>query len=134
MDLDLLSDPVAVRDHALVMAQEHYSMEDLLIPAPRSIAVSFQIEIIDYLLTSQLLAQLMLVATAQDFKLKESGQYKYVRYPGSFRACLVQVRLSAPFILANVEDRFQTVDTMHLLRLIKTCGTYQSMLHEFLSA
>lgn len=53
--------------------------EQFLLPAPTSIAI---------------LGQLMAIATKKDFSLDKKipeGGFKFVKYPGSFRACLVQI-------------------------------------------
>ncbi|KNE57374.1 hypothetical protein AMAG_03096 [Allomyces macrogynus ATCC 38327] len=66
------------RDTALSLCVDS-PWEDYLSPAPMCIA---------------LLGQLQLVATKRDFSIKESapiGGFQYVKFPDSFRACLVQV-------------------------------------------
>ncbi|KAJ3365378.1 hypothetical protein GGF31_008563 [Allomyces arbusculus] len=66
------------RDNALVLAVDT-PWEDYLSPAPMCISI---------------LGQLQLVATKSDFNIKNSaplGGFKHVKYPDSFRACLVQV-------------------------------------------
>uniref|UniRef100_A0A4W3JK35 Uncharacterized protein n=1 Tax=Callorhinchus milii TaxID=7868 RepID=A0A4W3JK35_CALMI len=66
------------RDTELVM-QPHANWEQFLIPAPISIAI---------------LGQLVAITSADDFALSPEGSgrsYRFLRYPESFRACLMQL-------------------------------------------
>ncbi|KNE63313.1 hypothetical protein AMAG_08452 [Allomyces macrogynus ATCC 38327] len=66
------------RDNALQLAVDA-PWEDYLSPAPMCIAI---------------LGQLQLVATKRDFSIRDSaptGGFQHIKYPDSFRACLVQV-------------------------------------------
>lgn len=75
---DLSKPSIRARDGMLVLALET-SWENYLSPAPMCIA---------------LLGEVQLVACSKDFSIKESaptGGFQYVKYPDSFRACMVQV-------------------------------------------
>ena len=62
---------------ALLMMSPGMNWGEFLTPAPMSIA---------------LLGQLMLIAGEKDFSLsKPEKGFQFIRYPESFRACLVQV-------------------------------------------
>ncbi|CAG2194429.1 unnamed protein product [Mytilus edulis] len=67
------------KDLTVLKVDSMCNWEQFLMPAPTSIAI---------------LGQLMAIATKKDFSLDKTipeGGFKFVKYPGSFRACLVQI-------------------------------------------
>ncbi|XP_078392646.1 uncharacterized protein LOC144676001 [Cetorhinus maximus] len=66
------------RDNMLIM-QPYANWEEFLMPAPMSIAI---------------LGELIIISSVSDFPVNKhtpDRQYKYIKYPESFRACLMQV-------------------------------------------
>ncbi|KAG7455934.1 hypothetical protein MATL_G00246260 [Megalops atlanticus] len=67
------------RDDTKILMQPYANWEDYLTPAPISIAI---------------LGELVFISSNVDFSIRQGapeGGFKYVKYPDSFRACLMQV-------------------------------------------
>ncbi|KAJ8007850.1 hypothetical protein DPEC_G00098470 [Dallia pectoralis] len=67
------------RDDTAILAKAHANWEEYLTPAPMSIAF---------------LGELVFISSKQDFSIKAGGPiggFKFLKYPDSFRACLLQV-------------------------------------------
>ena len=74
-----LSKPQDVREEMALVMAPYANWEQFLVPAP---------------LTITILGQLMLISTQKDFSLANRAPkdgFEHLRYPDSFRACLVQV-------------------------------------------
>ncbi|XP_041059733.1 uncharacterized protein LOC121286762 [Carcharodon carcharias] len=101
------------RDNMLIM-QPYANWEEFLMPAPMSIAI---------------LGELIIISSVSDFPVNKhtpDRQYKYIKYPESFRACLMQVSNQGwkSFNLAHtnmdqVRLHSQSVPT-HLKNTVKT--------------
>ncbi|XP_056619161.1 uncharacterized protein LOC130433361 [Triplophysa dalaica] len=68
-----------MRDQTKLMMQPYANWEEYLTPAPLSIAI---------------MGELIFISSVTDFSINKNppeGGYKYIRYPESFRACLMQV-------------------------------------------
>ncbi|XP_035283604.1 uncharacterized protein LOC118232634 [Anguilla anguilla] len=67
------------REDTKLLMQPHANWEEYLTPAPMSIAI---------------LAELIFISSNTDFSIRKGGPeggFKYIKYPDSFRACLMQV-------------------------------------------
>ncbi|XP_076149451.1 uncharacterized protein LOC143133587 [Alosa pseudoharengus] len=68
-----------VRDTNMMLMQPNANWEEYLTPAPLSILI---------------MAELVFISSNDDFSISKNpppGDFKYIRYPDSFRACLMQV-------------------------------------------
>ncbi|KAM9434614.1 uncharacterized protein Hap1MRO34_002375 [Clarias gariepinus] len=68
-----------MRNQTKLVMQPYANWEEYLTPAPLSIAI---------------LGELVFISSSTDFSINKNppkGGYKYIRYPDSFRACLMQV-------------------------------------------
>ncbi|KAG5285297.1 hypothetical protein AALO_G00001750 [Alosa alosa] len=68
-----------VRDTTMMLMQTNANWEEYLTPAPLSILI---------------MAELVFISSNDDFSISKNpppGGFKYIRYPDSFRACLMQV-------------------------------------------
>ena len=68
-----------MRDTTKMLMQPNANWEEYLTPAPLSIAI---------------LGELAFISSSEDFSINENppqGGFKYIKYPTSFRACLMQV-------------------------------------------
>lgn len=67
------------REDTAILTQAHANWENYLTPAPMSIAF---------------LGELVFISSNQDFSIRDGnpeGGFKFIKYPDSFRACLMQV-------------------------------------------
>lgn len=67
------------REDTAILTQAHANWENYLTPAPMSIAF---------------LGELVFISSKQDFSIRDGnpeGGFKFIKYPDSFRACLMQV-------------------------------------------
>lgn len=75
-----LSSAEKCREDTKLMMQPYANWEEYLTPAPMSIAI---------------LAELIFISSKDDFSIRkggpEKGDFKHIKYPDSFRACLMQV-------------------------------------------
>ncbi|CAF94724.1 unnamed protein product, partial [Tetraodon nigroviridis] len=68
-----------MRETTQMLMQPNSNWEEYLTPAPLSIAI---------------MGELVFISSCQDFSINKNppeGGFKYIRYPNSFRACLMQV-------------------------------------------
>lgn len=74
-----LTTAAEMRETTKMLMQPNANWEEYLTPAPLSIAI---------------MGELVFISSAKDFSIDENspaGGYKYIKYPSSFRACLMQV-------------------------------------------
>ncbi|XP_065116847.1 uncharacterized protein [Paramisgurnus dabryanus] len=77
--IQTLSSAEDMRNQTKLIMQPYANWEEYLTPAPLSIAI---------------LGELVFISSATDFSINKNppaGGYKHIRYPESFRACLMQV-------------------------------------------